>query len=143
MDLSALDGALDGGVTKPRVLEGYTSVEDVWDDLDDENVKKKHIGDRIVEKGKLEITRECNECGKKIKKAKKALQCKCKVVLFCTHEWFGRVRPLRFLYQADGSGKNRSREFQISQEHYFETKLYWQRDSWVNVQDDGWHKQID
>ena len=31
------------------------------------------------------MSRECGECSKPIKKAKKALKCKCKVVLFCSH----------------------------------------------------------
>ena len=33
----------------------------------------------------LQVSRECGECSKPIKKAKKALKCKCKVVLFCSH----------------------------------------------------------
>ena len=37
----------------------------------------------------MEVTKECAECGKRIKNAKKALMCKCKVVLFCTHSCLG------------------------------------------------------
>ena len=72
--------------TKSKVFGSYNTVESVWGDLeDDDNSKRKPKEDRAVEKDKLDVTKECEECGKRIKNAKKALLCKCKVLLFCSH----------------------------------------------------------
>jgi len=77
----------DSEPTKSKVFESYNTAESVWGDLEDDDgeKKKKPKQNRTVEKDKLEVTKECGECGKRIKNVKKALLCKCKVVLYCTH----------------------------------------------------------
>merc|ERR1719234_593742 len=72
--------------------------------------KRKPKEDCAVEKDKLEVTKECEECGKRIKNAKKALLCKCKVILFCDHaclassDHFGscqeRMKPVKIDMEA-------------------------------------------
>ena len=44
---------------------------------------------RAVAKDKLELTKECVECEKRIKDVKKAFPCNCKLVLFCSHTCLG------------------------------------------------------
>ena len=76
--------------TKSKVFDSYNTVESVWGDLEDDGKKKKKPSqNRTVEKDKLEVTKECGECGKRIKNVKKALLCKCKVVLYCSHSCLG------------------------------------------------------
>ena len=90
--MSKLIEALDCKATKPKVLGAYNTLENVWGDLlnvDHKVEKEKPHGNRKRDKEKLEVTKECGECGKTIKNAKKALMCKCKVILFCTHTCLG------------------------------------------------------
>ena len=74
------------------MLGAYNKAENVWGDLlidENKGEKKKPHGNRTVDKEKLEVSKECAECGKRIKNAKKALMCRCKVILFCTHSCLG------------------------------------------------------
>ena len=93
--------------TKSKVFDSYNTLESVWGDLEDDDKSNwKPKEDRAVEKDKLEVTKECDECGKRIKNAKKALLCKCKVILFCSHSCLAssdhfescqeRMKPVKF-----------------------------------------------
>ena len=67
--------------TRSKVFDSYNTAHPEGDELKG----KKQRNREKVDLEKLELRKECGECGKMIKDAKKALQCKCKVVLFCSH----------------------------------------------------------
>ena len=65
--------------TKSKVFESYNTAEDPEGG---QSVRKRN---RAVDKDKLELTKECVECEKRIKDVKKGLPCKCKLALFCSN----------------------------------------------------------
>ena len=65
--------------TKSKVFDSYNTAEDPEGD---QSVRRR---DRTVDKDKLELTKECVECEKRIKDVKKGLPCKCKLALFCSN----------------------------------------------------------
>ena len=76
--------AMKSEVTKPRVFPACGGVKDAAGEIvDEKGEKRKPDGNRALVKDKLELSKECRECGKNIKNAKKALLCKCKIFFFC------------------------------------------------------------
>ena len=65
--------------TKSKVFDSYNTAEEPEGG---QSVRKRN---RAVDKDKLEMTKECLECEKRIKDVKKAVPCNCKLALFCSN----------------------------------------------------------
>ena len=65
--------------TKSKVFDSYNTAEHPEGG---QSVRKRN---RAVDKDKLEMTKECLECEKRIKDVKKAVPCNCKLALFCSN----------------------------------------------------------